>query len=65
MQFDPDEYRADISHFELTKQQEDELLLSLFHIMKTFVELGWGVENTQLALKDMFRDSDKSANVNL
>jgi hypothetical protein len=61
LKLDPDDYREDSS--ELTKEQENELLQALWHIMSTFVDIGWGVDSVQLFLPDLFekavQDSDK------
>ena len=45
---DPDRYREHLKEFELTKDQQDELLAALWHIMRTFVDIGFGLESVQL-----------------
>ncbi len=44
-EFNPDEYREHIEAFDLTREQQDELLLTLWNIMKSFVEMGFGVDS--------------------
>ena len=48
LNFAPEKYRDQLADYELTKEQEDELLTTLWHIMRTFVELGWGLDSVQL-----------------
>ena len=43
-------YRALIEPHALTQEEADELLLTLWSIMRTFVDLGWGVESVQRVL---------------
>lgn len=44
----PDRYRAHLEGFDLTKEQEDELLSTLWDIMRTFVEIGFGLDSVQV-----------------
>ena len=46
--FNPDDYREDLGAFELTKEQENELLQTLWNIMSMMVDLGWGLDSVQL-----------------
>ena len=39
--FDPARYRAELGTFDLTEAQQHELLLTLWSIMRSFVELGF------------------------
>jgi len=43
--FDPDDYRAELAAFDLTEEQANALLGTLWEIMKAFVELGFGVDS--------------------
>jgi hypothetical protein len=52
--FNPDDYRQDIAHFDMTQSQQDEMLAALWNIMKTMVEIGWGVNNVQYLLPELF-----------
>ena len=45
---DPDEYREDLDQFDLTKEQQDEMLAVLWNIMRTFVEIGFGLDSVQV-----------------
>lgn len=50
----PDEFRDDLAEFELTREQENELLQTLWNIMSTMVNIGWGVDSVQMLLPDLF-----------
>ena len=45
---DPDEYREDLDDFDLTRDQQDEMLAVLWNIMRTFVEIGFGLDSVQM-----------------
>ncbi len=61
--FDPEKQRDRLKKFELTKEQENELLLALWNIARMMAEMGQGVEQTQTILYSIFKkagyDSDK------
>ena len=44
LQFDPAKYAAEIDQFDITEAQKQELLLTLWSIMRSFVELGFTVD---------------------
>lgn len=44
LQFDPAKYTAEIDRFDITEVQKQELLLTLWSIMRSFVELGFTVD---------------------
>lgn len=48
--FDIEKYRQDLEDFDLTDEQTRELLRTLWSIMTTFVELGFGVDSVQYLL---------------
>ena len=48
LQLDPDDYREDLAEFDLTAQQENELLEVLWNIMASFVAMGYGLDSVQL-----------------
>lgn len=48
--FDIEKYRNDITEFDLTDEQADELLKTLWTMMTTFVELGFGVDSIHYLL---------------
>lgn len=51
--FDPARYRAELDGFELTEAQRQELLLTLWSIMRSFVELGFTVDVCAALLSDI------------
>lgn len=63
LELDPAEFREDLAEFELSKKQEEELFHALVAIMRSFVEIGWGVDNVQMFFPELFektgRDSGK------
>lgn len=63
IEFEPDDYRHHVQEFGLTQAQEDELLETLWHIMSTMVDIGWGVDNIQIMLPKLFnRESNDDKN---
>ncbi|MEW7988313.1 MAG: hypothetical protein AB2799_21175 [Candidatus Thiodiazotropha sp.] len=62
LKLDPEKYRDYLDEFELSEEQQNELLETLWHIMRTFVEIGWGLDSVQsvfsgIAEKAMHEDS--------
>jgi len=53
-QLDLEKYRDDISEYYPTLEQQDEVLRILWDIMKTFVDIGWGVDGVQMVLPELF-----------
>lgn len=61
--FDPKPFRKDLDVPELTKEQKDEVLRAIYHILMKFVDIGLGVDGIQLAREkslDSARESGKS-----
>lgn len=56
LNFEPDDFRHHLNDFDLTKDQQNELLASLWSIMSTLVDIGWGVDTIQLLLPELFKD---------
>jgi hypothetical protein len=54
MRCEPDIYREDIASLNLTREQEDELLQTLWEMMRTMVEIGWGVDTINRLLPELF-----------
>ena len=50
--FNPDKQRQRFERFQLTKEQEDTLLLSLWNSMRIMAELGHGIEQNQTFITD-------------
>ncbi|WP_375568017.1 hypothetical protein ABWH92_10215 [Ahrensia marina] len=51
--FDPDEYREHLAEFDMTKEQEDEFLESLWCITQSFVDLAFGMDPVQLVSREI------------
>ena len=56
LKFEPDDYRHHVDEFDLTEEQQNELLTSLWTIMSTLVDIGWGVDTVQILLPDLFTE---------
>ncbi len=52
----PDDFVHHIEDFDLNEDQQKELLQTLWNIMSTFVDIGWGVDTVQLYLPDLFNE---------
>lgn len=59
--FDPEDYRAEVNAFDLTEAQKQELLWTLWSIMRSFVELGFTTDISTLFLPDGSATSESSA----
>ncbi|OHU89193.1 MULTISPECIES: hypothetical protein [Pseudoalteromonas] len=60
----PEDYYSDIQDLDLTPEQANELLSTLWNIMSTMVNIGWGVDTVQIVLPELF-NSDSSKRHNL
>jgi len=60
-QLDMDEYREDLKRLDLTPEQEAELLTTLWEMMKSFVELGFGVDSMHLILPEIFNSTSQTS----
>lgn len=56
LKLEPDDYRHHLDEYDLAQEQQNELLQSLWHIMSTLVDIGWGVDTVQLLLPDIFAE---------
>ena len=56
LKFEPNDYRHHVEEFDLTEEQQNELLESLWTIMSTMVDIGWGVDTVQLLFPDLFTE---------
>ncbi len=54
---DPDEYREDLAAFNLTREQENELLAVLWNIMCTMVDIGFGEDSVQMILPAILKNA--------
>ena len=60
IKFAAEDYRHHLSELDLSEDQKDELLKTLWHIMSTFVDIGWGVDTVQMFLPELFDQSSQS-----
>lgn len=60
MNCNPDDYRDDIAALGLTPEQENELLTTLWEMMRTMVEIGWGVENINKIFPALSENADQA-----
>ena len=51
---DPEKYRAHLKDYDLTPEQENEFLQTVWNILSTFVYIGFGLDSVQL-----FQTADK------
>lgn len=63
MEANPDfgKYQHHLQEFDLTQDQQQELLVTLWQIMTQFVDLGFGRDATTLALKSICGESFDNA----
>jgi len=61
IKFAAEDYRQHLSELDLSEDQKDELLKTLWHIMSTFVDIGWGVDTVQMFLPELFDQSSQSS----
>ena len=57
---DPDKYREHLDELELSEQEQDELLKTLWSIMAGFVDMGFGVDSIQFLPKDQLSASNST-----
>lgn len=55
LELNPEDYREHLDD-DLSEEQQNELLHILWDIMRTMVDIGWGVDNVQLVLPELFED---------
>ncbi len=56
LNFEPDDFRHHLNEFDLNEEQQTELLQSLWTIMNTLVDIGWGVDTVQILLPEFYKD---------
>ena len=54
--FNPEDFYEELSELELTQNQANELLQTLWHIMSIFVDIGWGVDAVQIMLPELYKN---------
>ncbi len=60
LEVSPDDFLHHIEDFDLTVEQQKELLQTLWNIMSTFVDIGWGVDTLHLFLPELFNAQNTS-----
>lgn len=51
---DLEKHRDELKKYKLSKQEETEFLQTLWNIMRTMAEMGWGIEQSQTILNGLF-----------
>ena len=59
--FNPEDYRHHLEGMALSKQQQNELLETLWQIMSTMVDIGWGVDSVQMMLPELFENAGQDS----
>lgn len=54
LNFDPDHYRHHLDGMDISEEEAQQLMAALWHIMQTFVDIGWGVDAVQQIFPDLF-----------
>lgn len=58
-------YRDYLKDYDMSIEQQNELLETLWHMMRTMVELGWGLDNFKLDLDESDQNSGIEAKFSL
>ncbi|MEN8129340.1 MAG: hypothetical protein ABFS45_03925 [Pseudomonadota bacterium] len=58
---DPDKYREHLDEFDLSEEQQNELLETLWNIMRTFVEIGFGLDSVQIFSSPMIEKARRDS----
>ena len=58
--FNPEKYRNHVKDFDLSEDEQTELLRTLWHIMAGFVDIGFGVESVQRLLPEFTEFSSQT-----
>lgn len=56
-----EDYREEMAEFELTQEQEQELLQILWNITHQFAQMGFGMESTQLIMEALLKTVDQDS----
>jgi hypothetical protein len=60
LKLDVAKYRRHIDHFDISEKQKIELLQTLWSIMRSFAELGYGVDNVQRVIPALAEFSSRA-----
>ncbi len=64
LEFNPDDYREELENIDVSEEQAQEFLATLWNIMAAMVDIGWGVNSVQILLPDIFEKAGQDS-VNL
>ncbi len=56
--FNAADYRDALEDFNLSEEQEQELLQTLWNVMSVFVDIGWGADSVQLVFGDLLKQEE-------
>ena len=59
-EFDPQAYRHHLDSMDISEEDAHQLLAALWHIMQTFVDIGWGVDSVQQIFPEIFNGASQS-----
>ena len=59
--FNPDDYRNDLSDCDLTTQQQNEILQTLWNFIRAMVDIGWGLDSAQKFLAAFTHEISQAA----
>ncbi|WP_086931895.1 hypothetical protein [Agarilytica rhodophyticola] len=62
LKLDPDKYRHHLENMDITEEQANELMATLWQIMSTMVDIGWGVDILNIVLPDIFNQQINAIN---
>lgn len=66
MKCNPDDYREDLASFNLTIEQENDVLFTLWEMMRTFAEMGQGVQGINNIFPHVFdNNTERNAAIEL
>ncbi|TDF41291.1 hypothetical protein EYS14_00050 [Alteromonadaceae bacterium M269] len=61
MKCNPDDFRENLADLHLTIEQQNELLLTLWEMMRTFAETGQGVNSINNLFPPIFENADQDS----
>ncbi len=66
---DRDKYRDDLTEYDYTPEQENQMLQAIWDTMNMMADLGWGVDSVHMIFHELFEnngsDSDKLIKENI
>lgn len=61
LKLDPALFMDDLEGFDMSEDQKHELLQALWNIMRTMVDIGWGVDNVQYLMPHIFEKAGRDS----